>query len=336
MAFPLVLALSGSVAASVKAFTNYKKIKNFFSSAVDDIYSATSKHKEEIATGVAGLTALAVAEENDLISNIPAYNLLPDSSITNPVDFVDYLKLQSDNIKTNTLAQENVSKQVMYNNELIAKNIKKVEEARIESEALRNMLDGYLASFLVQFQELSKIPASMSMLSEVDVAYADQKIENEYTLNEKIASLSEQLAIQNELLGIQSESPSVTVNNTTDTVALDTLSTALTEQTSKLEAIKTNLDAVSQNAVKQKEIAEYMTETQSIRNLDGNEVAVMKPIEAQAVKNIVDAKNATDEMEFELPDDILDFAYSTIPLPTFNYVNHNQDLQNIVNEMRSL
>ncbi|MBD3843280.1 MAG: hypothetical protein IE909_15650, partial [Campylobacterales bacterium] len=55
-------------------------------------------------------------------------------------------------------------------------------------------------------------------------------------------------------------------------------------------------------------------------------VAIIKPMEAQAVKNIVDAKNATDEMEFDIDDETLDFLFDTIPLPT--YTSFDLDKQN--------
>jgi hypothetical protein len=68
---------------------------------------------------------------------------------------------------------------------------------------------------------------------------------------------------------------------------------------------------------KEFEVRDYETTEQAIKNLDGNTVATMKPIEAAAVKNITDAKNATDEMEFEIPDDIIDDVMGAIPLPSF-------------------
>jgi len=143
--------------------------------------------------------------------------------------------------------------------------------------------------------------------------------------------------------------------------AITILTTATAAHTNEIKNIVTNLDAVSEVAkyqttkalitrldgsvyaeltpqelsvqkdislseakIKEKEIHDYETTEQAIKNLDGNIVATMKPIEAQAVKNITDAKNATDEMEFEIPDDILDDVFQAIPLPTFTTYDYNK------------
>lgn len=79
--------------------------------------------------------------------------------------------------------------------------------------------------------------------------------------------------------------------------------------------------SLAEAKVKEKEIGDYQTTVKDISNLDGNIVATMKPMEMTVVKNAVNARNATDEMEFEIPDNVIDNFLGAIPLPTYT----NQD-----------
>jgi len=309
MAFPLVLGLPTVIALAIKGYRSIKKLKNAFSSGVDDIAHGVTKHKEEIASGVTALTALAVAHENDLITSIPAFNLIPDILTTNPSTMPEYLQQQNEHLEANKMATENVAKQTLYNNELIAKQIKKLEETRIESEAMRNMLDGYMSSFLIQFQELSKIPASMSLKSDIDTAYSDTMLETQLAMNDTLTVMKEAL--------------------------LSSAGSSANSAISQL-SIAQKMTTVADNASSQKEVADFTKTPKSITNLDGNEIAHISPMEAHAIKSAVNAKNETDEMEFELPDDILDFAYSPITLPNYTYGNNTQDVSDIADELRNM
>lgn len=57
-------------------------------------------------------------------------------------------------------------------------------------------------------------------------------------------------------------------------------------------------------------INQYLTTPSDIKDLDGNTVASMKPIEAQSVKNITDARYKTDENNFELDDTDFDDMFT--------------------------
>lgn len=62
---------------------------------------------------------------------------------------------------------------------------------------------------------------------------------------------------------------------------------------------------------------EYITTATDIKDLDGNIIANVKPIEAQSIKNIVDAKHRTDINNFEMSDSDIDDMFDG-DLPDFS------------------
>lgn len=124
--------------------------------------------------------------------------------------------------------------------------------------------------------------------------------------------ISGQLSVEKELAGI-SKPPRVNSDGVSSSASSPSL----------------ELPNVEKWAESQLGINEYLTTPSDIKDLDGNIVASMKPIEAQSVKNITDARYKTDENNFELDDTDFDDMFTMPDISSiFQFDKKSVRLQN--------
>ena len=351
LAVPYLVELVSALTLAYVSKNTYDELIN--DSGVDDFYTSLNSHETAKKEAIETEANDSITAINDFVaSDAPVVDMVNDIVTINPTTMPDYLAQQNELFISQLQATKNLTNQSKFQNDLLAKSI----HAQIVSNANTKMIAETLASSLpalvLQMQQIAKIPASMKINSELQAV-------NHSELISTLQALELSPVIQNDVAV-----PSVTnVVNVPDTSeAISTLTSATTAHTNEIKNIVTNLDAVSQVAkyqttkavvtrldgsiyaeltpqelsthkdislseakIKEKEIGDYQTTVGEITNLDGTVIASIKPIEVATVKNAVEAKNGTDEMEFEIPDEILDDVFQLIPLPTFTKYDYEKE-----------
>jgi len=301
-----------------------------------------------------------IAEEaNTELSNLdtfittdtPVIEAFKQVTTVSPVSMPDYLTQQNELLEIQIEATRNLTNQAKFQNDLLAKSVQSQIVGNANSKMVAETLASSLPALVLQMQQVAKIPASIKLSSEITTAYSEQGLVNHDALMTRLNELV--YAVNTGSLA----NSSVALSQQSVASATQIIKDATVSQANELSKVVTNLDAVSESAKyqntvaqirdlegniiaelkpnelstykditlakakeKEKEIADYQTTVGEITNLDGTVIASIKPMEATTIKNAVEAKNGTDEMEFEIPDDILDDVFQVIPLPTFtNY-----------------
>ena len=300
-----------------------------------------------------------VAHNDFIASDAPVVETIQEVTTVNPVTMPDYLAQQNELLQIQIQATKNLITQSKFNNDLLSRSIQTQIASNANSKMIAETLSSSLPALVMQMQQVAKIPAMMKVKSEIETVqheelmnsrqedrefqaiynadYINAIAELKYsisttqqnTANATSAVAFAQTSTANETKSVSEKLTSISSN------AVEQMKVAKYQTT---KAVITRLDgsiyaeltpqelsthkdvSISEAKIKEKELADYATTEQVVTNLDGNAVATIKPIQAELVKNVVDAKNATDEMEFEIPDDILGNLFQPIPLPTFtNY-----------------
>lgn len=276
-----------------QALSNYASgVGAVLASASALVNSAVSSGKESAESA----STAQIAKTSELLDVSNASPLL-----TNQVYMKDSIDKLIDAINANTLVSASVFGTLDANMSAIGSSLTSISATLIEvadnyKRDISNTDDlpyinqddyyNMLKESGMSFEERNNLISQENMLYESlvnqDYEYDDIKaqIQNwrKYTV-----PISGQLSVEKELAGI-SKSPRVNSDgNSAGSSALE-------------------LPNVEKWAESQIGINNYLTTPSAIKDLDGNVIANMKPIEAQSVKNITDAKYKTDANNFELDD----------------------------------
>jgi len=343
-------ALTGfTIASSVLAFSS----QNSVSGLVDSLHSGLDKdeidritNKQEFINSMLGVKP--VVKETANVSN------------PSPVTLPDYLLQNNELINILAVHTQNQVTQLEQQNDIQTEMLKATAKSAEHFDTLTSILNTTLPALVVQMQQLAKVTGVLTMTSDIEVAYKEVELANHEQLITTLQNLNlaltvppDSFAVNNTVnvpdtslaigaliestnqntLTLQSISENlvnVSNNASTQKILADYKITAQTQtridgttyaNISPIEIeTQTNI-ALAEAKMKEKEIADYQTTAIDIKNLDGNIVASVKPMEAHAIKNITIAKNQTDEMEYTIPQDLLDDLFDIPALPTYNLLD---------------
>lgn len=279
--------------------TALKQNLGLYASGVASSLSKTSSVVSEAVT--AGKTAVEAfsAEQSQKTSELATVSS-SSPLLTNQVYMKDSIDKLVDAINTNSLISASVFGTLDGNLSAIGSSLTSISGTLIEisdnySKELYNTDDlpyidqetyyKMLADSGLGFFEINDLIEQENMLYNSLVSqgyeYDDIKaqIQNwrKYTV-----PISAQLGVEKELSGV-SRQPRVDGNGKT--------------ASSSFPAI--DLTKLDEFAVSQKAVNDYLTTPSAIKDLDGNTIASVKPLEAQSIKNITDARYKTDVNNFE-------------------------------------
>ena len=312
MTLTKVLPYIGFLITAYRLYSRARKTSSILSNS-SEVSSALKSNHSTIVQNIENEYIDEKIVINDLAATSPNVDTTLNITNTNPTTMPEYLQIQNDRLAEQNVKLNSMIELVIHQNNLHEKSLDLQAKANVSSRVLSESVSTILPALVVQFQELSKLPSILSVKTDIETAYREQALTNHEQLIQTLGNLS----ISGGAVNVVNEVavPSVTIQN--DNVAINALKESTDAHVQKTAEIASKLTSVSENATKQKEIADYKTTPVAIKNLDGNIVATMKPMEASTVKSITDAKNATDEMEFELDDDLLDKIFEAIVLQNF-------------------
>lgn len=247
-------------------------------------------------TSAEASSALQVSKTSELLGVSNASPLL-----TNQVYMKDSIDKLIDAINANTLVSASVFGTLDANMSAIGSSLTSISATLIEvSDNYKkdisntddlpyiNQDDYYdmLAESGMSFEDRNDLIAQENMLYEslVNSGYEYDEIKAQIQNWRKYTvPISGQLSVEKELAGI-SKLPRVDSNG------------------SSVSVPSLELPNVEKWAESQIGINDYLTTSSAIKDLDGNIIANMKPIEAQSAKNITEAKYRTDLNNFEMSD----------------------------------
>lgn len=271
----------------------------------DDVFSVMDGLVTKIKESTELQHSTSTASLGDVKQKIPVVVEEINVIVQNPTTLPEYMSELNQLHKEYVVSQIAHNKQLAVQNELIAELVAVQIATSTSNKALSDTVSEFFPSVVGQLQEISKIPSILSLSREINTAYDD--LQQEHYMNLEIAI----------------ENTRVTLSNVISSVSLGVSSIASYTYQSLVSfvGINTKMTDVSDNAKSQKVLSDYMQTETDIKNLDGNTVTTAKPMEITSVKNAVNAKNETDEMEFELDDEILDSVFEGIVIPTYTSVD---------------
>ena len=306
----------------------------------DNFYSALQSSEEEKRDAVRDKTSDGLVVLNDKIDNAPAVDDSMNVSTANPLTMPDYLKQQNELMQSLVEKTNSLISHTAHQNSLYGESLKLQLENNANNHLMAETLSSSFPALILQMQEVAKFPTILRVKTEMEDKRHSELIETMKSLelspeinipdnNQALSSLTSASILQNEEL----RKISSHLEATAELAKAQTTVARVTDLEGNVVAelkpweLSTYKDlAVVKAKEKEKEISDYYTTPISIKNIDGKVVTTAKPMEMQTVKNAVEAKNGTDEMEFEMPDDILDHLFQPIPLPTFT--KYEYDKQN--------
>ena len=265
---------------------------------------------------------------------------------TPPIDFVDYISRNSELVAVLAESTKNLVTQTKFQNELLAKGIQTQINGNANSRLVGETLASSLPSLVALMQQVSKIPIVMKQSSEITTAYSEQNLVNNealLTAVNELAYASNTNALQTAGVGASLQavasnavSQKKIADHQTTVAQITRMDGSVYAELTPLElAIQTNV-ALVESKTKEKEISDYRTKEVSISNSKDELVFKAKPIELEAIKDAVNARNEMDEHEFELDNEILDHVFDALPLPSFTHGTVDKDNAEILSEMENL
>lgn len=312
------------VVASASALLTFKRIKKLYDLVrySDDIESAVSEYQNTLQT-TANEAYEKTSQNIEILSNSSPVRNTDSLAPTAPTNFIEYLQRQNETFELLSKKIDSLAEQSAHYNLLFSESLSIQNKLAANISLLSETVSATAPALVLQMQELSKIPTALSLASDVKSSFL-----------ERISSSLENIVPALQSLEISSyvNVPQASVIVESDSSAINALTTA----TSSLkDGLLNKLEPLAQNALKQKEIADYKTTPLDIKNLDGVLVATLTPLQIRTIKDAVVSRNETDEMEFSLDDDILDSFTSSIPLPSYTRANQEADFSSILESMGS-
>lgn len=304
-------------------------VKDDFAMDDDEIfYSNVESYETEKKEKIELEANTAITEVDTFVENsAPSVEDTINVTVVNPTTMPMYLAQQNELLQVQNEKSNNLISQTKFQNDLLARSIQTQIVSNANTKMIAETLASSLPALVMQMQQVSKIPIILKTNSDINVAYNELALENSNAMLIAIHDLVRSADVNS--LG------SLSSANSMESIASNAIAQQrVAEYEDEYVQIKDSDGNVVEefkrrdlaalkdyNLLKAKgkefEVRDYETTEQAIKNLDGNTVATMKPMEAHAVKSITDAKNATDEMEFELDDSILDNVFAPLVLPTF-------------------
>jgi hypothetical protein len=317
-----------------------------------DVVDAVKTYQTDIQTKIDEEHQSFISSHEELKSSSPEI-LTYEVPLTSPSTMPEYLSLQNELITSLSKKTDSLVSLQSFQNSLISNSLELQYLQNANIRLLSETVSTALPALVVQMQEVAKIATAISFKAQMEEASSARTLSVleslvaavaalDFSPNVSVAAPSVSVAAPSVSVAAPNVSvaaPTVNVQNDTSLItglksSIDSQSLAVTGAIGSLSSSLVNsLKSVSENAIKQKEIADYLTGSIEIKNLDGSLVATAKPIEIRTIRDAVNAKNETDEMEFLIDDDILDSLVDNIPFPEFTKADSDSDVKSILNEM---
>ncbi|WP_373002180.1 hypothetical protein [Sulfurimonas sp.] len=330
-----------------------------------------NKHHKAIMEDETSRVSKSVSNAENIAQIKPTVEDTVELSNANPITLPDYLKQSNELVESLIQQQKNTALQQDHANVIQAEILKALAKTAEHADTQTSILNATLPAMVLQLQEVAKIAGALSIMSDIDVAYKELEITRHEELITALQNLDLSVSVPsveapavnviNQVVTDTTLIEALTTATTEQTQQVATIASnlnAVSANAIEQKKVAQHLTTVAQITrmdgsvyaeltplelglkkdvslveakTKEKEIGDYHTTVQDIKNLDGNTVATMKPIEATTAKNITDAKNATDEMEFEIPDDVFDEVFKPLVLPSYQFINWDSRRQYIYN-----
>jgi len=351
-AIPYLMALYASFNVAKRARKIYDAVN-----ITSDVVDAVKTYQTDIQTKIDDEHQSFLSSYEQLSSSAPEIETY-EVPLTSPSTMPEYLSLQNELITSLSKKTDSLVSLQSFQNSLISKSLELQSLQNANLRLLSETVSTALPALVVQMQEVAKIATAISFKAQMEEASSERTLSVLESLVAAVAALdfspnvsvaAPTVNVQNDTSLITELKSSIDSQSTSVVAAIGSLSASLvTELTSSIDSqsssfvgaigslsasLANSLEAVSENAIKQKEIADYQTSLIEIKNLDGSLIATAKPIEIRTIRDAVNAKNETDEMEFSIDDDILDSLVDNIPFPEFTKADNDSDVKSILNEM---
>lgn len=326
-----------------EAYVNYSKFSHLYESD-DDFHSAVETYETDKKEAIETEANDAITAHTDFIeAEAPVVETIQDPVTVNPITMPDYLAQQNELLQMQIQATKNLTAQSKFHNDLLSKSIQSQIVSNANSKMVAETLASSLPALVMQMQQVSKIPATMKIKSEIETTQHEEKMkaikdDREFQAiyaADYVNAISELKYSLSTTQQQTANATAVVANNlqaTSELAKAQTTVARITDLDGNVVAelkpweLSTYKDLTLAKAKeKEKEIGDYKTGYGEITNLDGTVIAsVGTPLQMETIKHATDAKNATDEMEFEMPDDILDHLFKPFPLPAFTNYDYNK------------
>lgn len=294
------------------------------SGILSDVVSSVSSSVSSGVTALESSSAVQSAKTSELLTPSQASPLL-----TNQVYIKDSLDKLIDAINTNALVTASVFGTLDANLSAIGSSLASISGTLIEisenyEDELLNIEDMPYTSQSELRKQLTELGLSSSEIDRLFQKENDLIMESSASgksvsetkkllldLRKAELSAETQLAIAKIQAGISEPAPS------SSTVSLSAPNLELWAGSAFAMNEAVTVDMHKRNIHAQVFKNEYITTETDIKDLDGNTIASVKPIEAQSIKNITDARHRTDINNFEMSDNDIDDMFDG-DLPDFS------------------
>ncbi len=347
---PYLLTIGGVL----KSFFQSRKTIDILATSAT-ITSMVNSHQLKIKEATDTDLASSLGDIEDFVSaGLPEFEKDFRVSIANPTTMPHYLKNQNDLAMAQIEKTNNLTEQMKFQNELIARQSKEELKRNSVLFSMAETVTAVLPALVIQLQEVSKIASVISISSDIEIAYREVSLVNHTELIKTLGAITTAMNTSTETKTAYAElsltnhaelvrTISVIASNLSSVSNLATYQTTVASitdldgnvlaQLSPQELSSYKDFSLARAKEKEKEIGDYQTTPVAIKNLDGNTVATAKPMEITAIKDAVNTKNETDEMEFELDEETLDYVFSPLPLPGFTKATLDEDYKEIIEGM---
>lgn len=355
------ISIVGGVISTVGfLYTNYDKYSSL-DDEDDDFYSVLNTAETAKKEAVEVEANDAITEINNFVStDAPQVEAIQEVATTNPTTMPEYLSQQNELLTMQIQATKNLTAQSKFQNDLLARSIQTQIVANANSKMVAETLASSLPALVMQMQQVSKIPATMKIKSEIETAerQTDREFQAMYSgdlitaiseLRFSLATTQQNVANETSAVAIHTSSLATQTSKVADNAVVQQVLAEYQTSVAQIKDLDGNVIAelkphelstykdfaLVRAKEKEREIGDYQTTVGEIKNLDGTVIASIKPMEMATVKNAVNARNETDEMEFEIPDSIIDDFLSPLPLPSFtnnDFFSNTQTIKNGVTQ----
>ena len=177
--------------------------------------------------------------------------------------------------------------------------LEEAKEANVQLISQNEILYDYLTKF-VSLVQASQVTANtfstyLPLISQALIqSAANVKVQRENTV--AVQTAETQVSVSNLSYEPVVNVAAPTVNNSID----------FTPVSEGLTGIASHLSSVAANAISQKAVADYSLAPQTVLDSELQPLASGTPLAINTARNAAQAKNETDEAEFELDDDLID------------------------------
>lgn len=327
MIFAPAIPYLTALATAFKVFVSSKKTIDIVKHS-DDVIALVKTYQNDTQGVIQEDLNLDIQSFKDFVlSDLPEFTKEFSVTVAQPTTMPHYLQNQNDLAEAQIEKTNNVTEQLKFQNQIQAKTIEVQEKQNANLRLISETISSALPAIVLQMQEISKISSLTSVKTEIETAYAEQAITNHEALMEKLETLvvaTKEQTLEQE----KSAKYQTSIGRITDLQG-NVIAEVTPQQMTTIKDVE-----LTKAKIKEKEIADYQTTSTAIKNLDGNVVATAKPMEITAMKDAVNAKNETDEMEFELDDETLNHFYQPLTLQPFTKADVVKDDQEIYNNWR--